>query len=183
MNRSAITKGLGELLIRDKLKNKYWANEVTINWGLESECRVDFISYSPKNQSVSGIEQGIFTCYEVKSCVADFRSKNGHNFLGDKNYYVMTMEAYKTLKENGEIPAFAYEGIYVALPNQWKSGRMLEQELESPTEFTGDIEDWKLHCIVKSRKKDRGHSLSQLLFMMLRSGYDSKLIEENNNDN
>jgi|GEM_PF-653716 len=29
------------------------------------------------------------TCYEVKITVADFHSKNGHNFHGNRNYYVV----------------------------------------------------------------------------------------------
>ena len=29
------------------------------------------------------------TCYEIKISRSDFRSDNGHNFVGNKNYYVM----------------------------------------------------------------------------------------------
>lgn len=45
--------------------------------------------------SVSGIEKGIFTCYEVKSCMEDIYSGNGLNFLGEKNYLVMAIDCYK----------------------------------------------------------------------------------------
>ena len=32
------------------------------------------------------------TCYEVKISVADFKSPNGHNFHGNRNYYVVPAE-------------------------------------------------------------------------------------------
>lgn len=34
----------------------------------------------------------LITCYECKITVADFKSKNGHNFHGNKNYYVVPKE-------------------------------------------------------------------------------------------
>lgn len=44
----------------------------------------------------------LVTCFEVKSCISDFRSLNGHNFFGNCNYYVMPNELYSLVKE--EIP-------------------------------------------------------------------------------
>ena len=56
------------------------------------------MQFVPENQlSVSGIEPGTFVCYEVKSCKADFLSGHGQNFIGEKNYLVMTMSTYKEL--------------------------------------------------------------------------------------
>lgn len=34
----------------------------------------------------------LITCYECKITVADFKSKNGHNFHGNRNYYVVPKE-------------------------------------------------------------------------------------------
>lgn len=31
----------------------------------------------------------IVTCYEIKISLSDFKSKNGHNFVGNRNYYVV----------------------------------------------------------------------------------------------
>ena len=31
----------------------------------------------------------LFSCFEIKISVSDFKSKNGHNFHGNKNYYVV----------------------------------------------------------------------------------------------
>ena len=58
--------------------------------------------FEPLNNTISGIEKGDFYCYEIKSSVEDFRSKNGHNFIGDYNYYVMPSEVYQ--KVSAEIP-------------------------------------------------------------------------------
>ena len=67
----------------------YWAKEVTFDYGTSKMVRVDFMRFKPVNNTVSGIEKGDFFCYEVKSSVEDFHSKNGHNFIGDYNYYIM----------------------------------------------------------------------------------------------
>jgi len=40
-------------------------------------------------------ELGIaMTCFEVKITKSDFKSKNGHNFVGNFNYYVIPKELY-----------------------------------------------------------------------------------------
>lgn len=41
-------------------------------------------------------------CFEIKISAADFHSSNGHNFVGNLNYYVMPYALYTALKE--EIP-------------------------------------------------------------------------------
>lgn len=42
------------------------------------------------------------TCYEVKISKADFKSENGHNFCGERNYYAMPKALYPQIKV--EIP-------------------------------------------------------------------------------
>lgn len=39
------------------------------------------------------------TCYEVKITKSDFKSKNGHNFIGNCNYYVIPKDLYKEIKD------------------------------------------------------------------------------------
>ena len=94
MDRKETTKFLGQLLINTRFggAGKHWASEVSIDpWGREAK-RVDYMQFSPADQcSISGIEKGIFTCYEIKSCKEDVYSGNGLNFLGEKNYIVTTM--------------------------------------------------------------------------------------------
>lgn len=38
-------------------------------------------------------------CFEIKVTVNDFYSKNGHNFVGDLNYYVMLPTVYEAVKD------------------------------------------------------------------------------------
>ena len=38
------------------------------------------------------------TCFEVKISVQDFRSSNGHNFCGNRNYYAVPVEIYEKIK-------------------------------------------------------------------------------------
>lgn len=168
MNRKETTKFLSNLLIHTKLSGmgKHWASEVTIDWGHSAETgktkRVDFLLFEPENQySISGIEKGIFTCYEVKSCKEDFYSGNGLNFIGEKNYIVTTMETYKQIIH--DIPQDV--GVYVAVP-KWRN---MHDEFETPTPI-GEGEGWKLQNILPARLKNRERSIIELLFCMLRSG-------------
>lgn len=63
------------MLIREKFTGigKYWASEVSIDYGTKDVRRVDFMQFEPAGVvGVSGIEKGNFICYEIKSCKADF---------------------------------------------------------------------------------------------------------------
>lgn len=106
MNRAEITamlSGLLERYINPHYDTRiYFAKEVTFDYCCAKPIRVDFMRFKPMNNTVSGIEKGDFYCYEIKSSVEDFNSKNGHNFIGDYNYYVMTEELYK--KVGDKIP-------------------------------------------------------------------------------
>lgn len=98
MERKHITAFLSEQLIQDRLtgNGKYWAREVSLDWGTKDVRRVDFMEFCPTGVlSVSEIEKGIFVSYEVKSCMADYKSGFGQNFVTEKNYLVMPMELTK----------------------------------------------------------------------------------------
>ena len=181
MTRSETTKFLGQLLISTRFvgAGKHWASEVSIDpMGREAK-RVDYMQFSPADQcSISGIEKGIFTCYEIKSCKEDVYSGNGLNFLGEKNYIVTTMECYKDIlpdlrgkKFNEHLEtrfpeSSHYFGIMVAVP-KW---RETTDEFENPTPLDGDIGRWKLKVILPCRLGPRRKSMTELLFCMLRSG-------------
>ena len=125
----------------------YWAREVTFNYGTSDAVRVDYMQFKPVNNTVSGIEKGDFYCYEVKSSLEDFRSENGHNFLGDFNYYIMPEDVYNKVK--GEIPYKV--GVYVP-SGKYRSG-----------------EWYNLKSVKKARRKDRDRPVSEMLLMMFRS--------------
>ena len=131
MTRAETTKFLGKLLTDTRLggAGSHWASEVSIDPWTPKARRVDYMEFSPANQcSVSGIEKGIFTCYEIKSCKEDVYSGNGLNFFGEKNYIVTTMECYKNILPDFRSGRFAnymsekhpdsstYYGIMVAIP-------------------------------------------------------------------
>lgn len=125
----------------------YWAKEVTFDYATENAVRVDFMKFKPVNNTVSGIEKGDFYCYEVKSSVEDFRSKNGHNFLGDFNYYVMPEEVFVRISHM--IPYGV--GVYV------------------PDGMNRRGEWYDLKSVKKAKRKDREKPLSEMLLMMFRS--------------
>lgn len=182
MNRKETTAFLGKLLVKERLTGagKYWASEVSIDYGTKDVKRVDFMQFEPAGVvGVSGIEKGIFICYEVKSCKQDVYSGNGLNFLGEKNYIVTTMECYKDLLQDFGDGTFArhlhetapesssHFGIMVAMPFMSE----LTDEFENPSEFDCETGKWRLtviqQCVPGLRKKP----MTELLFCMLRSGH------------
>lgn len=125
----------------------YWAKEVTFDYATSNRVRVDYMQFKPVNNTISGIEKGDFYCYEVKSSVEDFHSKNGHNFIGDYNYYVMPGNIYELVKK--EVPW----GIGVYIP----SGKSVH----------GDWYDLK--AVKPARRQNRTRPVSEMLLMMFRS--------------
>lgn len=125
----------------------YWAKEVTFDYDTNHSVRVDFMRFKPFNNTVSGIEKGDFYCYEVKSSVEDFHSKNGHNFLGDYNYYVMPEDVFE--KVMNEIPY--YIGVFVPDRKHYRG------------------EWYELKSVKKAKRKDRQRPVSEMLLMMFRS--------------
>lgn len=173
MNRHDITMLLSRLLVTQRLAGmgNYWASEVTLDYGSAHPKRVDFMQFVPQNtMSVGGIEKGQFTCYEVKSCMADYKSGHGQNFIGERNYFVMPMSLYKSLCQ-GDLGINI--GVIVPIPK----GADKYEEFENPTELD-DKTQWELVIIKNSHSKDRHYSLAELLFCMLRSGQDFRFLEE-----
>lgn len=125
----------------------YWAREVTFDYSTTHSIRVDYMKFKPVNNTVSGIEKGDFYCYEVKSSVEDFHSKNGHNFIGDYNYYVMPEEVFEKVKN--QIPY--YVGVFVP------DGKNYHKEW------------YDLKSVKKAKRKDRERPVAEMLLMMFRS--------------
>lgn len=165
MNRKETTEFLSNLLITDRFSGagKYWAREVSLDYGTANVRRVDFMQFCPPGVvSVSELEKGTFVSYEVKSCKADFNSGFGKNFETEKNYLVMPMQLYNEIID--EIP---YDiGVIVPIPIHRKD---YEEHLD-PTELTAD-EEWKLRIIRPAHARQRKRSITELLFCMLRSGH------------
>ena len=184
IDRKHITKLLSHALTATTLcgMGKHWASEVTLNYGTAHPKRVDFMLFEPQNaMSISGIEKGIFTCYEIKSCIDDLYSGNGLNFVGERNYIVTTMQNYKDnlIGKEGETFGRWYMdnhkddyngyGIMVAVP----AFRDMVDEFDNPTpldDFSEDINQLSLRTIIPCYKGKRTRSMTELLFCMLRSG-------------
>ncbi len=191
MNRKETTSFLTELLIRDRLSDrKYYAKEVTLDYGTNQPKRIDIMQYSPDGTTyASDIEHGYFTCYEIKSCIQDVYSGNGLNFYGEKNYIVTTMETYKKLlddirsdklcehiKSFMEIPkekACPYFGVIVAVPDSCDLKGKTIEEFENPTPLDTGIR-WRTSIIYpQSLKWHRTRGTTELLFCMLRSKHSN----------
>lgn len=148
MDRKETTKALSQLLEKhiNPLDDPrvYWAKEVTFDYSTDHPIRVDYMRFQPLNNTISGIEKGDFYCYEVKSSIEDFHSKNGHNFIGDYNYYVMPLEVYEKVKD--EIPYRV--GVYA--PDETWQGEGLVS-------------------VKKAKRTDRKHPALEMILMMFRS--------------
>ena len=138
---SSLSKLLEEHIDPHSDSRVYWAKEVTFDYDTDHAVRVDYMLFRPVNNSVSGIEKGDFSCYEIKSSAEDFLSKNGHNFLGDFNYYVMPEDVYEAVRD--KIPYFV--GVY------------------TPNVYGG------LSSVKRARRRNRDRPVSEMLLMMWRS--------------
>ena len=185
MDRKETTKLLTDILIADRLSDrKYYAKEVTLDYGTAHPKRVDVMQFTPKGVIYpSDIEKGTFTCYEVKSCKEDIYSGNGIRFYGERNYFVMTAETFKDIQEdlnNGDLGRFIQEyypessnkfGILVPVPKtiDLRDTNALFDEYDRPTEFRGSPYDWHLATAITCFEGQRRRSMAELLFCMLRS--------------
>lgn len=185
MNRKQTTKLLTDVLISDRLLDrKYYAKEVTLDYATDHSKRIDVVQFSPNGViHPSDIEKGIFTCYEIKSCVEDVYSGNGLNFYGEKNYIVTTMSTYKKLQEDIRSRKLAryieenypesshHIGIMVAIPSRinLKNSNEIYEEFMNPTKFEGNASGWRMHTIIQCNEGPRTRSMTELLFCMLRS--------------
>ena len=146
-NRKEITKQLSEMLEEHLNPNNdpriYTAKEVTFDYSTLHPIRVDYMRFKPIDNTIGGIEQGVFYCYEIKSCIEDYNSGNGLNFIGDYNYLVMPRELYEKLSS-----VLCYGPVGVYIPNENEYG---------------------LYCVKKAKKRMRKRSVTEMLLMMFRS--------------
>lgn len=188
MNRKETTKILTDIVTYSLRDRKYYAKEVTLDYGTTHSKRIDIMQFSPKGTTYSSdIEKGIFTCYEVKSCVEDIYSGHGLNFYGEKNYIVITMDTYKQIQDDyrsGKLGRYIIEnypesskywGILVPVPDSidLRDSNAIFKEYENPTDFTKNIYNWKLYCPIPCREGHRTRSTVELLFCMLRSKHNN----------
>lgn len=118
MSKTQTTKDL-EQLLKNKFKhgNDFYVFECTIGWnGREI---VDCIMYNCQRQVY---------CYEIKQSVSDFHSKNKLTFIGNINYFVMTYDLYKKVKDElYSKEEYRDIGVYVSVKTPDTKGWTLEQ--------------------------------------------------------
>ncbi|NMM93917.1 hypothetical protein [Bifidobacterium oedipodis] len=132
-NRQETTTMLSELLEkRLSSRGLFWSREVSFDKGTPQERRIDFMSFKPftPNYAIepTSVECGTFSCYEVKSCMADFTSGHGLTFYGDANYLVTTRELAQQLQQQSLIPREINE---VLVPHS--TGKYLVKMYGSPS--------------------------------------------------
>jgi len=109
--------------------------------------RVDMLTYQKNFRE----KQGTFRFYELKISKSDFHSKNGHNFLGNYNYYVFpNEELFESVK--CEIPD--YVGCLVPRCQTRKT-------------FIHEQGDWIFECIKKPKRKDLICSYDELIHNLI----------------
>ena len=125
----------------------YVCHEVTLPLVTDSDLyrhgRVDMITYQKKHRE----KQGTFRFYELKISKSDFRSKNGHNFLGNYNYYVFpNKELFESVKS--DIPDFV--------------GCLVPRYQVNRQVYTHELGDWIFECVKKPKKRELACSYDEL---------------------
>lgn len=90
-------KNIDEIFSCTELNKKLKSSDINNSpCGNKNSCTGCFF----KSCDIEARELGIMcTCFEMKITKADFKSKNGHNFVGNRNYYVMPKDLYESVKE------------------------------------------------------------------------------------
>ena len=73
---------------------------------------------------IAGKPKILLTCFEIKVTKSDFKSKNGHNFVGNMNFYVVPEEIFKEVESlvppDIGILVYLHKGKYIGLRTKRK---------------------------------------------------------------
>lgn len=167
MGRKEVAQGLTELL-RIHLDKKHipYAEEVTF-W-MHDQIRPDFVAVDVEwkgSANICHIEQGEVNVYEIKSCVADFKSGHGLNMIGDNNFIVIPYEvSQKILKDDSaEIP---YGWVFAfPVPKDFRG-----KKFETIPKYEGQVEGWRLSVPTQGKAYITRHfAISEVLWAMIHS--------------
>lgn len=145
MGRKEIADGLSFLLEkRLRREGAKFVHEVEIEEPITRKLlRVDYMAYRyPKMRqgSLYFADQGTVTIYEVKSCMADFKSGHGLGFYGDRNVLVCPSSLAHQLYADGTVKWTTGMDVYCPLP----SGRSVKAEMAEQTPYGGETDGWSL---------------------------------------
>lgn len=118
-SRAATTRMLSALVEKRLNASRwYWSAEVTFDRDTDHERRIDYVGFKPFTPEYRyecySVELGTFACYEVKSCLEDFKSGHGLSFYGDDNYLVCEYGLADYLWQYGMLPT----GAHVLVPDR-----------------------------------------------------------------
>lgn len=82
------------------------------------KCKIEGSTFPNKHckaciHKIHSYNTGILTtCFEIKITLSDFKSKNGHNFVGNRNYYVVPKDLSKKITDYvpDDVGIIAYYG-------------------------------------------------------------------------
>lgn len=103
----------------------------------QKSCRWNFTS-------IAGKPKILLTCFEIKVTKSDFKSKNGHNFVGNMNFYVVPEEIFKEIEpmvpSDVGILVYMHKGKYIGLRTKRK-----------PTykDLTDEKQKWMILSVMK----------------------------------
>jgi len=101
-------------------------------------------------------QKPLISFYEIKISLSDFKSKNGHNFGADKNYYVMPASLLNEILEKDASLLNFKEGIIV-----YGNGKLTQKREQDALYFFGKR---------KMTIEERFMLLDQLLMRVINSG-------------
>lgn len=109
----------------------------------------------------------LITCFEIKVTKADFKSANGHNFVGNLNYYVVPLALYHEIKS--DVPkgigliAF-YDGSQATQKKDspWPVAPFvgLRRKIECEyRELTDEAQKWLVLSVLKRIRRGKNHHI------------------------
>lgn len=87
----------------------------------------------------------LIQCFEIKTSEKDFKSKNGHNFVGNLNYYVIPAELYETIRD--DVP----EGVGFIL---YKTGSLRRKQDATFKGMTDEEQKWMILNVLKRLNRE-----------------------------
>lgn len=91
----------------------------------------------------------LITCFEIKITKADFKSKNGHNFVGNLNYYVIPKDIYEDVK------SLVPEGVGIIVYMKTENFNGLRKKTDAVfRNMTDEAQKWIILSVLKRIRDD-----------------------------
>jgi len=132
---------------------RHMAFEVPVVCGTSHCGLIDAVEVAEYMKYIGSTQQDeiLTICYEVKISKADFRNKNGHNFVGNLNYYVMPMELYKDVKDL--IPQRIGVIAYLTNTKSPYAPRLRKQKECEFRDIGDEAQKWLILSVLKRMRK------------------------------